>query len=254
MTKDTLHGKRIWLIGASHGIGAALSRRLLEEGATLVISARSQDRLEALASEDEQNCTPAACDVTDIASIHQAWDAARAKLGEVDMVIYNAGAYEPMSAADFNLETAETIIDVNLRGAVRTVHTVLPYLKDQQHGKIVLVGSVAGYRGLPNAMGYGLSKAGVIHLAENLRQDLDGSGIDVAMINPGFVKTRLTKKNTFAMPMRISPERAAEHIIHGLKANRFEIHFPKGFTWPLKCIAALPASLYFWLSDKLMRD
>jgi short-subunit dehydrogenase len=101
-------------------------------------------------------------------------------------------------------------------------------------------------------MGYGCSKAGVIHLAENLMQDLEGTGLEVSIINPGFVKTRLTDKNTFEMPMRISPERAAGHIMRGLEKGAYEIHFPKGFTWPLKCIAALPARLYFWLSRKLM--
>jgi short-subunit dehydrogenase len=250
--KQVLENKRIWLIGASFGIGEALAKQLAVRGAKLVLSARSSDKIHQLAATlGKQGCA-VTCDVTDYQSVLMAYQEALATFGGLDMVIYNAGAYEPASAAEFNLEQIEQMINVNLHGAIRVVHTVLPDMKRQAYGAIVLVGSVAGYRGLPKAMGYGLSKAAIIHLAENLRQDLDGTGIAVQLVNPGFVKTRLTDKNHFAMPLMVTPEKAAHFIADGLEAGRYEIHFPPLFTWFMKTMAALPASAYFWLSKRLL--
>ncbi len=248
MSPVSLQGKRIWLIGASYGIGEALAKRLAGAGAVLTLSARSAEKIGNLANRLGNGAQAVPCDATDMESVLTAY----AECGTPDMVIYNAGAYEPMSSADFDLATVEQMIAVNLMGAIRVIHTVLPAMRAAKAGRIVLVGSVAGYRGLPKAMGYGLSKAAVIHLAENLRQDLDGSGIAVQLVNPGFVKTRLTEKNRFPMPFIVTPEQAAEAMVKGLAAGKYEIHFPRRLTFPMKLIASLPASLYFWLSKKLL--
>lgn len=247
-----LSGKRIWLIGASFGIGEALARQLVAANARVILSARSVDKIAALASELGEYTAVADCDVTDYASVVRAYSEAVKAYGGVDVLIYNAGAYDPMSSADFDLARVEQIIDVNLMGAIRAVHTVLPSMRLAKSGTIALVGSVAGYRGLPKAMGYGLSKAALIHLSENLRQDLDGTGIAIHIINPSFVKTRLTDKNTFAMPLMITAERAASYIIKGIQADAYEIHFPKTLTFFMKAMASLPATLYFWLSKRLL--
>jgi NAD(P)-dependent dehydrogenase (short-subunit alcohol dehydrogenase family) len=238
-----LAGKKIWLIGATHGIGEALLHLLVAEGAMIGASGRSIEKL-----TQSENILPIMCDVSSLESLQKAYGEFVAHFGKPDMLIYNAGFYEPMNARNFDLDKVEQTIDVNLVGAIRALHVVLP---EMDCGTIALVGSVAGYRGLPNAIGYGLSKAALIHLAENLRQDLSDD-ICVQIINPGFVKTRLTAKNDFKMPFCITPEAAAAHILRGLKRGDYEIHFPKQFTLPLKLVSSLPARIYFWLSNKLL--
>lgn len=240
-----LNNKKVWLIGATHGIGEALVGKLIENGCFVAASGRSLDKLTELKNKYGEKLTPIKCDVSDYESIKSAF----AEFNQPDIIIYNAGFYEPMNCKNFDLSKVEQTIDINLNGAIRLLHIILP---TWQGGTIALVGSVAGYRGLPNAMGYGLSKAALIHLAENLHQDLPKDKFKVQIINPGFVATRLTEKNDFKMPFCISSTQAAEHIIKGLIKEKYEIHFPKRFTIPLKLISALPSRIYFWLSEKLL--
>lgn len=249
MTKVNLRDKNIWLIGASHGIGEALLHKLAQQGANIGASGRSAEKLSQLSSE---NISPILCDVSSLASLQNAYQQFYEHFGKPDIIIYNAGFYEPMNIRNFDLNKVEQTIDVNLTGAIRMLHVVMPEITDEDAITIVLVGSVAGYRGLPNAIGYGLSKSAIIHLAENLRQDLAGSKIKIQLINPGFVKTRLTAKNNFKMPFCISPQQAADRILKGLQKSSYEIHFPKRFTLSMKFISLLPARVYFWLSNKLL--
>lgn len=245
--------KIVWLIGASYGIGAQLAQDLSDKGAIMCLSARSDDKLQNVSEQCRSDTTIVTCDVTQTESVQRAYHIIKEKYGHIDMVIYNAGAYDPTSSLNFDLDAIFTMIDVNLHGAIRTLHTILPDMQQRHSGVIALVGSVAGYRGLPKAMGYGASKAALIHLAENLKQDLgQHSGITVQLINPGFVKTRLTDKNDFTMPMRISTAKASQYIVNGLEKQSYEIHFPKRFTYIMKILALLPNRLYFWLSEKLL--
>lgn len=245
---NPMAGKTIWIVGASEGIGAALAHALAHAGATLLLSARRADALAAvLASLTPGDHRAFPLDVTDAESVAVAWQAITSANGVPDMLVYNAGAYDPMDAQHFDLARIEKVLDVNLHGALRVLSHVLPAFLARGRGHIALVGSVAGYRGLPAAMGYGASKAAIIHLAENLKADLVGTGVEVQIVNPGFVRTRLTEKNDFTMPCIISPEQAAQAMVRGLQSDAFEIHFPKRFSWLLKCMAALPAPLYFWL-------
>lgn len=247
MTRSSyVSGKRIWLIGASEGIGRALALALAEQGARLIASARQEDRLAQLLGElSGEGHVACAVDVTSEASIENAWRSFAGALP--DIILYNAGTYRPMDAQHMELAAVESMIDVNLRGAVRVVAQALPAFVQQGSGHIVLVGSVAGYRGLPSAIGYGASKAGLLHFAENLRADLAGTGVTIQLVSPGFVRTRLTAKNSFKMPFLLSPEQAAQAIAHGLGKRGFEIHFPKAFTYAMKCLALLPYRLYFRL-------
>jgi short-subunit dehydrogenase len=238
-------GKHIWLIGASEGIGAALAQQLAAAGAHVAISARNTALLNEVAATVSPAMRVLPLDVTDDAQVTQAWQALIAAWPQVDMVIYNAGAYVPMSAQQFDLTSVRNVVDVNLNGALRVLSQVLPYFIGRNAGHIALVGSVAGYRGLPASMGYGLSKAALIHLAENLRADLAATPIGVSIINPGFVKTRLTDKNDFHMPAMITPEQAATAIMQGFARDAFEIHFPKRFTYVMKLLRTLPYALYF---------
>lgn len=240
-------GKHIWLVGASAGIGAALAKALASAGATLTVSARNFELLSALVQEMAGNAHRAiTLDVTDAVSVDAAW----AKVTDTtfpDMVIYNAGAYEPMAATEFDLKKIEQIVDVNFRGALRVLSHVIPAFVARDAGHIALVGSVAGYRGLPGAMGYGASKAALIHFAENLRADFARTNIGVTIINPGFVKTQLTAKNDFYMPCMITPEMAAASIMRGFTRDDFEIYFPHRFTRVLKFFRLLPNGIYFRL-------
>jgi NADP-dependent 3-hydroxy acid dehydrogenase YdfG len=240
-------GKHIWLVGASAGIGAALAKALANAGATLTVSARNAELLNALVQEMAGTAHRAiTLDVTDGASVANAWDEVT-EIALPDMVIYNAGAYEPMAATEFDLNKIEQIIDVNFRGALRVLSHIIPAFVARNSGHIALVGSVAGYRGLPGAMGYGASKAALIHFAENLRADFAATKIRVTIINPGFVKTQLTTKNDFYMPCMVTPEVAATAIMRGLKRDDFEIHFPHRFTRVLKFFSLLPNGIYFRL-------
>lgn len=234
------HGRRVWLVGASSGIGEALAQALAKRGAHLALSARSREKLQAM----ELDSVVLPCDVTDRASLAKAWNALRAIWGGVDLVIYLAGDYTPMRAEDFDLNAAERMIQVNALGAMRLTALVLPQLL-RSGGGLALVSSVAGYRGLPKALAYGPGKAALINFAESLYFDLAPRGIGVWLVNPGFIATRLTAKNDFRMPALITPEQAAQAILAGFASGRFEIHFPRRFTWIMKGLALLPARLYF---------
>lgn len=233
-------GKRVWLVGASSGIGAAMAKELAGRGARLALSARRADKLQALAIA-EALVLP--CDATDTASLASARESLMAAWGGVDLVVYLAGDYVPMRADNFDLAVAEKVISVNFNAAMRLAATVLPDLKAS--GGIAFVASVAGYRGLPKALCYGPGKAALIHFAEVLHLDLAPRGVGVWVINPGFVATPLTAQNDFTMPALQTPEQAAIATVDGFSTGHFEIHFPKRFTRLMKFFALLPYRWYF---------
>jgi short-subunit dehydrogenase len=239
-------GKRVWLVGASAGIGAALAKALAAKGARLALSSRKLSSLQDLGME---GALLLPCDSTKAETLTAARDALVAAWGGVDLVMYLAGAYEPMQADTLDVGLLEEVVNVNFLGAVRLTATAMPELK--AGGGIALVASVAGYHGLPKALAYGSGKAALIHFAECLYMDLTGKGVGVWVINPGFVSTRLTAKNDFKMPALITPERAALDIIDGLASGAFEIHFPKRFTRVLKFLSLLPYRLYFPLVRRM---
>lgn len=235
----------IWLIGASEGIGEALLNELISDADNkIIISARNEEKLNNLASLDKERIACLPLDVTDIKSIEKA--SALLDNSKIDMVIYCAGYYKPLSCATPELEEAIKMIDVNLLGAFRVLQPIIPKFIKQNSGHIVLIGSVAGFRGLPNAYGYGAGKAGIIHLAENLKCDLAKYNIKVQIINPGFVKTRLTDLNNFKMPSIISAQDAAKYIVRAMETNKFESSFPLVFSILLKLLSLLPYKIYFW--------
>ena len=233
-------GRRVWLVGASSGIGAAVARELAGRGARVALSARRLDKLQAL-NLDDALLLP--CDATDASSLAEARSQLLAAWGGVDLVVYLAGDYVPMRADNFDLAVAERVIEVNFNGALRLAACVLKDLP--VGGGIAFVASVAGYRGLPQALCYGPGKAALIHFAEVLHLDLTPKGIGVWVINPGFVSTQLTAKNDFEMPALQTPEQAAIATVDGFKSANFEIHFPKRFTRLMKLFAHLPYRWYF---------
>lgn len=244
------HGKRVWVIGASSGIGAATAQLLLEKGARVALSARREQTLLDLAHAHSQALV-LPMDVTVPGQVEQARDRLLEQWQGVDLVLLVAGAYNEMRADGIELDTVDRMLDLNLRSVFRCLSAVMPTLLAQREGGIGIVSSVAGYSGLPKALVYGPTKAALINLAESLYFDLRPQGIGVYLINPGFVATPATAQNDFAMPGLISAQRAAEEITNGIERGRFHIHFPKRFTNWLRFARLLPYRLYFPLIHKV---
>ncbi len=245
---DTFSGKRVWVIGASSGIGHACSSALLTAGAKVAISGRRVEQLNTLASkvpQDQVLVLP--IDVTSESQIIQAHQKILEHWGGLDLLLFVSGMYVPMRADDFDIALAEKTINTNLLGPMRAVATVLPAMLKKEAGHIAIVGSVAGYSGLPKALAYGPSKAAIINFCEILFYDLLPKGISVHMISPGFVATEATAQNDFEMPALISAEVAATEILEGIRIGEFDIHFPKRFSSFLKFLRILPYPLYFWI-------
>ena len=242
------HGKTVWIVGASSGIGAATARALLAQGARVVVSARNAAALQTLAHKHPQ-CQALPLDATDRAAVHQAASLLLTQ-GPLDAVMYCAGHYEPMRADAMDVAQMTRHVEVNYLGALYLLDAVLPALRARGSGHVSLVGSVAGYRGLPNSLAYGPTKAALINLAEALYLDLHPEGLGVSIINPGFVETPLTAQNDFKMPALLTPDQAAQAIVQGWAQGRFEIHFPKRFTLWLNLLRLLPYRTYFNLVQK----
>ena len=242
-------GKTVWLVGASSGIGRATAHALHVQGAKVIVSARNQQALDIFAA-DHPGATVLAMDAADAASVEVA-----AKIvlgaGPLDLVLYCAGYYKEMRATQFDLANMLQHNQVNYIGALYVLSAVLPHFLARKAGHISLVSSVAGFRGLPQGLAYGPTKAALINLAETLYVDLQDSDIGVSLICPGFVETPLTAQNKFSMPGLIKPEQAADEILRGWAKGQFEIHFPKRFTLLMKALALLPAVLYFPVIRKL---
>ena len=239
---------RVWVIGASTGIGAAIARTLLAAGAQVALSARSKDKLRKVAGESAIAAGKALVEPLDFtrgAEVTAAWDRVRAEWGGCDLVLIVAGTHKEIRAWDLTEVAADALLEINLNGPIATIAAVLPALLARNKGAIGVVSSVAGYRGLPKALVYGTSKAALINFPETLYLDLHPRGIGVYLINPGFVRTPLTEKNAFKMPALISAEEAAAATLAGLSAGRFEIHFPRRFTIAMKILRILPYRLYF---------
>ncbi|MBC6445209.1 MAG: SDR family NAD(P)-dependent oxidoreductase [Alphaproteobacteria bacterium GM202ARS2] len=236
-----------WIIGASHGIGQALAYELAQRKETLTLSARSQKALTDVATTLPKASPQAPHDVLplDVANPQDLQNAITKLRQPIHRIIFMAGIYTPMPLAKLDIKECHAIIDVNLCGALHLLHAVLPMLLQQRtthptiKSQIALCASVAGYIGLPHAQPYAASKAALINLAESLLFE-HGRHIDVKVINTGFVETRLTDKNTFTMPMKLSPQQAARTIARGLNTRAFEITTPKLFTTALKLLALLP--------------
>jgi short-subunit dehydrogenase len=240
-------GKRIWIIGASSGIGAATARLLSARGAELAVSARSEPALRQLA-DSTGSAYPiqiVPLDIVDATAVRRAADALLAHWQRIDLVLIVAGTYSAMRADNFDLDTARHIIDTNLQGPLNVLAATLPALLGQRGGGIAIVGSLAGYAGMPKAIAYGPGKAALINLCETLYLDLKDHGVAVYLISPGFVATPLTAANDFKMPALISADQAASEIVRGMERGDFEIHFPRRFSRTLKFLRILPYRMYF---------
>lgn len=244
--------RTVWLVGASSGIGRAIASALHAQGARVIVSARSAPALETFVAQ-HPGAQALALDATDAQAVQAAARTLLAQ-GALDCVVYCAGHYHAMRATQMDLGDMLRHNQVNYLGALYLLDAVLPHFLAQPataRGHISLVGSVAGYRGLPQSLAYGPTKAALIHLTETLYLDLHGRGVGVSLINPGFVDTPLTAQNQFKMPALIRPEEAAQEVLKGWARGAFEIHFPRRFTRWMKVLQQLPYPLFFALTRRL---
>lgn len=243
MTAPDWRGKRYWLIGASEGLGLALARLMAQAGAEVILSARNPERLADAVSDIGPQARAVGCDVADAASVRAAYG----KVGEVDGLVFLAAVYWPIAAQEWNADHVETMLDTNLTGCARVLGAVVPDMVARGRGHIVLTGSLSGFRGLPGAIGYGASKAGIMSLAESMHYDLRKTGVRVQLANPGFIRTRLTDKNDFKMPQIMEPKQAAAAMFAHLNSARFSRSFPTPFQWLFRLSQFLPDAVYYRL-------
>lgn len=236
-------GKRYWLVGASEGLGRAVAHKLSAAGAEVIVSARSEDRLKSLVDELPNKASYVTVDVMN----RDAVEGAAKQIGAIDGVVYLAGVYWPMRASVWDNEKADMMGEINFLGASRVVGAVIGDMVERGSGHIVLTGSLSGFRGLPGAIGYASSKAGMMALAESMQADLRTSPIKVQLVNPGFIKTRLTDKNDFTMPFIMTADAAADEVFDHMNSDGFKKSFPMLFSWLFRGSQFLPDWIYFRL-------
>ncbi|MAB83162.1 MAG: hypothetical protein CMJ24_06965 [Phycisphaerae bacterium] len=249
----TKSGSRIWLTGASYGIGRSLAIELARSGARIGITARSEDKLEQVQADIEAaggSAMPLPGDVTDRAAMKELAERMRSEMGGIDILVANAGTHLRTEVERFDVAEYMSLMNLNYAGALNCIEAVLPEMLRTGSGQIVGVASLAGYRGVPSAAAYGASKAALIHFLESMRFDVRDHGISVTIVNPGFVKTPLTDKNEFKMPFMIDSDKAARIIRRGIERKKREIAFPRPFSSFIKFLRILPMSLYIALMGK----
>lgn len=246
------HGKTVWLVGASSGIGEATAAALHAAGARVFVSARNAAALDQFV-DAHPGAVSVPLDASDPAAVKTAAQTVL-QAGPVDLLMYCAGYYKPVRADHFDLNEMLKHQQVNYLGLLYVLDAMLPHFLQRQAGHISIVSSVAGYRGLPKSLAYGPTKAALINLAETLYVDLKASGVGVSVINPGFVKTPATAQNDFTMPGLVTAAEAATEILAGWRKGSFEIHFPKRFTLWMKTLRILPYAAYFAIASRLVKS
>ncbi len=240
-----------WIIGASTGIGLETAQQLAPLCERVIISARSEDKLQTAAAAAE-NLYAVALDVTDSRGVVEATDNIEMQHGDIDLVIISSGTWLPAKLPHLSPETFRKSMEVNYIGVVNVIAALAPRMARINRGHIGIISSVAGYRGLPNAAAYAPTKAALINLAECIRPQLRRMGVSVSVINPGFVETPMTSVNKFPMPFIQTPQAAAQQIVRGLQRNDYEIAFPKRLVWILKLARIMPNRLFFWFVDRFV--
>ena len=244
--------KKIWITGASSGIGKAVAEKFASEGWMVAASARRQEILNKMA--ENQNIFAYPLDVTQKENVTKTFNKIIEDFKNVDICLFCSGTYDPKLEQEINIEQNKFVMETNYFGVLNCIKAVEKYFKNKKSGQISIVSSVAAYRGLPNSSGYGPSKAALTNLTESIYFDFKKHNIKISLVSPGFIKTPLTDKNEFPMPFIRSPEFAADKIFQGLtKKNIFEIHFPLGLTFTLKFLRILPYRLYLFLIDKFVK-
>ena len=241
--------KKIWITGASSGIGKALAEKFAAEGWKVAASARRKEILDEMSNNKNISSFP--LDVTNQVQVNEVFSKIISNFGGLDLCVFSSGTYDPKLEKGINIKQNKFVMETNFFGVLYCIKSVEKYFKDKKDGHISIVSSIAAYRGLPNSSGYGPSKAALTNLSESLYFDFKKYGVRISLVSPGFIKTPLTDKNDFPMPFIKSPEFAAEKMFDGLtKSKAFEIHFPKALTISLKFLRILPYRIYLFLIDK----
>ncbi len=246
--------RTVWITGAGKGIGRATALRFAAAGWHVAASARTLSDLESLqaAGTGPGTIRPFVLDITDEAMVEDVLGRVEASTGPLDIALLNAGTHEATPLAQFSSAKVRQLLEVNVMGTVNCLTAILPHFCARRSGRIAVVASLAGYRGLPTAAAYGASKAALINLCEALRPEVERAGVGLHLINPGFVETPLTQRNSFPMPCLIPAEVAAERIFAGLQRDRFEIAFPLRFALAMKLLRLLPDRLFFALTRRML--
>ncbi|SFR36798.1 SDR family NAD(P)-dependent oxidoreductase [Litoreibacter janthinus] len=234
-------GKRYWLVGASAGLGRALADKLVAAGADVVLSARGEDELKQAVAEIGPKASYVTLDVADNDDVIRAAE----EVGEIDGYVHLAGVYWPLGAKEWDADQVNAMCDINFTGTARVLGQVVPNMVKRDHGHIVITSSLTGFRGLPGSIGYTASKAATMSLAECMYADLRKTGVDVQVVNPGFIKTQLTDKNDFNMPFIMEPEDAAQIVFDHMSSGGFKRSFPRLFSLVFRGSQFLPDWIYY---------
>ncbi|MHC4089222.1 MAG: SDR family NAD(P)-dependent oxidoreductase [Planctomycetota bacterium] len=246
---------RVWITGASSGLGRALARRMAADGWSVAASARGADQLDHLAESAaglRGHIRAFPLDVTDGDAVKTTVARIEHELGPIDQAVLNAGSHQSVRAAGLTAVPFRQLVELNLMGTIHCLEALLGTMIPRRAGRIAVVASLAGYRGLPTSAAYGMTKAGLINMAEALKPELDLHGVGLQLVNPGFVRTPLTDKNPFPMPFLMDVEEAAEALYRGLQSDRFEIVFPRRFAYLLKLLRIMPAPLAFAITRRMV--
>jgi short-subunit dehydrogenase len=254
MNSVTAERKIAWVTGASSGIGRAVALKLADSGWLVAASARSADKLDALAAERPGSIHAYPLDVTDGEAAASTVLSVEHAIGPIDLALFSAGSYKRESARTFDASALGDMVNLNVTGTGNSLQAVMKPMMQRRSGQIAVIASVAGYIGLPGGGFYGATKAALINLCEALRPQLEREGVKLQLISPGFVDTPLTKKNDFPMPFLISQEKAADAIVSGLESRRFEIVFPWQMAVAMKLLRALPYALSLPITRRMLRE
>ena len=233
-----------WVTGASSGIGRAVAEQLADAGVMVAVSARSEDALAALAAH--KNITAFPLDITDDGAVSRTVGDIEERIGPIDLALFCAATWSVMDVEELDAASIQRGMNVNFNGTVATLVPVAHRMMQRRRGRIAIVASVAGYRGLPRSAAYAPTKAALISLAECLQPDLKRHNVQVSIINPGFVDTPMTKDNDFPMPFLMQVDEAAERIMRGLRRGHYEIAFPWQLVMILKTLRIMPNRLFLW--------
>jgi short-subunit dehydrogenase len=240
--------KRVFITGASGGLGAALARSSAGPDCCLGLFARRTEALQALAAQLPGQCECYAGDVRDSDSLRRAAADFIARHGPPDLVIANAGVSIGTLTEDAEDEQAfRDVFDINVIGMMNTFQPFIAAMRDAGGGTLAGIASVAGYRGLPGSGAYSASKAAAISYLESLRVELRGDGIRVATLCPGYIETEMTAKNPYRMPFIMNADKAASKILRQLVAGHSYAVIP----WQMAIVARLMHVLPRWIYDTL---
>ena len=243
----------VWLTGGGTGIGKELAKILCDSGYDVIISGRRKEKLIEVAKYNKKKIFPIKLDVSNLKEATSIAKKIIKKFKFIDLLILNAAVYSPGSLKEISALNAKKVIDINLTGVINCLPTIINLMKEKKKGHVMFVSSPAGYRGMPGAGLYGVTKSGLTFLAETLKIELEQFNIKIQVVHPGFIKTPMTEKNSFPMPFLMSSEKAAKIIFSKINSNVFEIYFPKMLLIPMKILSLLPYKIYFFLIKKFVK-